>query len=445
MLSTLLFVIVLFTIALFSEVTWALRLSFPRPPSALVRRSSALHVQVEAVDMPKMLGDQAYNFVTQLAEKVVTLAPSGNVTQKNLPITNALYRLQQNMDILDNVAGRTPQLTRLELVALVSTVAVSALSPSLFGIKVVEVLVPSMAAVAASIGLSAEYVGKVAVSKSKEVAAVAIQVAAEAEALIARAERAKAILPLCVGVATTASAFALLAPSVLHSMKNGLNSQLATELLLLSPLIAVLAAAVAGLATQEAREIAFRAAGLGNRRFASSESVGKTWLSVPEQVELTSDRLNMKWKSFATGVILAPIIASICPGELEFKSIICAAVASAQAAYYLAIAEYYLAASVEAVALKARSSAVADTYANQSTRAGAILPYTSALAGLCAAASAAVVELVPLIPSTELQGLISAIFPSGAALFAAAASVAKAKCEVRNCFTLNHSRTLLMN
>ena len=39
-------------------------------------------------------------------------------------------------------------------------------------------LVPSMAAVSASIGISAEYIGKVAVSKSKEVSALAIQAAA---------------------------------------------------------------------------------------------------------------------------------------------------------------------------------------------------------------------------------------------------------------------------
>ena len=46
-----------------------------------------------------------------------------------------------------------------------------------------------------------------------------------------------------------------------------------------------------------------------------------------------------------------------------------------------------MASATEAVALKARSSAVADTYANQSSRAGSILPFTSALAGLCAAVS----------------------------------------------------------
>lgn len=39
----------------------------------------------------------------------------------------------------------------------------------------------------------------------------------------------------------------------------------------------------------------------------------------------------------------------------------------------------------DAVFSNIRSSAVSDTYANQSARAGSILPFTSALAGLCAA------------------------------------------------------------
>jgi hypothetical protein len=53
------------------------------------------------------------------------------------------------------------------------------------------------------------------------------------------------------------------------------------------------------------------------------------------------------------------------PGPLSIKTIICAALAAAQAAYYLSIAEYSLAVAVDAVAFKARSAAVADTYANQ--------------------------------------------------------------------------------
>jgi hypothetical protein len=63
-------------------------------------------------------------------------------------------------------------------------------------------------------------------------------------------------------------------------------------------------------------------------------------------------------------------------------------VAAAQSAYYLSLAEYAIADAVSAVSMKTRSAAVADTYASQGTRAGAILPFTSALAGLSAAASA---------------------------------------------------------
>jgi hypothetical protein len=118
------------------------------------------------------------------------------------------------------------------------------------------------------------------------------------------------------------------------------------------------------------------------------------------------------------------------PGSLSFKSIVCAAIAAAQAAYYLSLAEYSISTAVDAVALKARASAVADTYANQGSRAGAILPFTSALGGLCAAASAAAVELLPLVNIVELQSFIAVIFPSGAALLAAAASISKARCEV---------------
>ena len=53
---------------------------------------------------------------------------------------------------------------------------------------------------------------------------------------------------------------------------------------------------------------------------------------------------------------------------------------------------------MDAVALKTRAAAVSDTYANQGTRSGAILPFTSALGGLCAAGAAAIVEALPLIP-----------------------------------------------
>lgn len=378
------------------------------------------------------VGDWSVNAVKNLARIVVTgsIAEANN-TKLSFPVASALQKMRKDMKFLDDVASRTPQLSTLELAVLITTVTLSAVSPFILSIKVVEVLVPSLAALSASVGISAEYIGKVAVSNGKEFAALAIQAAAEAEALLAAAERTKAVLPLCVGIATTASAFALLAPTLLKELSENFSIQFITEVYLICPLIAVLAAAIAGLATQESQGLASRAIGVGNRRFASSSSVGRTWMSATEQVEANAKRTSQKWKWFALGVAPAPLIATLFPGPLSVKTIICAALAAAQAAYYLSIAEYSLAIAVDAVAFKARSAAVSDTYANQGSRAGAILPFTSALAGLCAAASAAAVELLPLVSTVELQALVALLFPSGAALFAAAAAVSKARCEVR--------------
>ena len=96
--------------------------------------------------------------------------------------------------------------------------------------------------------------------------------------------------------------------------------------------------------------------------------------------------------SFVVGVLPAPALAILVPGPLSFRAIIAAATAAAQCAYSLASAEYNLAAAVESVAVKTRAAAIADTYANQGARAGSILPFTSALSGLSAAVTVAVVE-----------------------------------------------------
>jgi hypothetical protein len=399
---------------------------------AMISSTSPTTTVVQPSSTVVEVGDWSVNAVKNLARIVVTgsIAEANN-TKLSFPVASALQKMRKDMKFLDDVASRTPQLSTLELAVLITTVTLSAVSPFILSIKVVEVLVPSLAALSASVGISAEYIGKVAVSNGKEFAALAIQAAAEAEALLAAAERTKAVLPLCVGIATTASAFALLAPTLLKELSENFSIQFITEVYLICPLIAVLAAAIAGLATQESQGLASRAIGVGNRRFASSSSVGRTWMSATEQVEANAKRTSQKWKWFALGVAPAPLIATLFPGPLSVKTIICAALAAAQAAYYLSIAEYSLAIAVDAVAFKARSAAVSDTYANQGSRAGAILPFTSALAGLCAAASAAAVELLPLVSTVELQALVALLFPSGAALFAAAAAVSKARCEVR--------------
>merc|ERR1712137_1297089 len=107
-----------------------------------------------------------------------------------------------------------------------------------------------------------------------------------------------------------------------------------------------------------------------------------------------------------------------------------ATVAAAQAAFSLVSAEYGLAAGQEAVALKSRSASLTETYAQQSNRVAAILPYTSALAGLCAATCVATVEFLPFAPSVFSESFVCTLFPSFAGLFAAAASISRACSEI---------------
>jgi hypothetical protein len=204
---------------------------------------------------------------------------------------------------------------------------------------VVELLVPTTAALCAAVGISAEFVGKIAVSNGKEIAAVTIQAAAEAEGILAGAERAKAVIPLCVGLSTTASAFALLAPALLEDVGRRFGVQLVTELYLIFPLLATLSAAVAGLAYRETESACGRAVGVGTRRFAKSTDVGRTWLSATEQVFSSSTRTTTKFSSFAVSTLPAPALAALVPGPLSFKAIVGAATAACQAAFYLTTAE----------------------------------------------------------------------------------------------------------
>lgn len=107
-----------------------------------------------------------------------------------------------------------------------------------------------------------------------------------------------------------------------------------------------------------------------------------------------------------------------------------AAIATCQAAWCLAAAESYIARATEAVALKSRAAAISDTYANQGARAGAVLPFTSALAGLAAASCAAAVEALPLLPNPLAQSVGCFAFPAVGAVFAGAAALSRARCEV---------------
>lgn len=340
--------------------------------------------------------------------------------------------------MLDTLAGTRPQLSAFEAILLMSAVISAGSGPLIVGGHLTEFLAPSAAAFTAAIGIGAEYTGKKAVADGKEVAAAALQCAAEAEGFLANAERSKAITPLCVGVGATAASFALLVPVLLETLGIANNLQLVTEIYLLCPFVSVLAAAVAALALQETKSFASRAIGVGNRRFARSGLVGRTWMSTTELVAEKSSQSSTKWKTFSLSVIPAPLIGAIIPGALQTKTIVVAALAAAQSAFFLTQCEAVLSRANDAVALKSRSAAVSDTYANQGARSAAILPFTSALASLCAAATAAIVEL-PFLESmltagTPLATTASVVtvsgFPAFAALFTAAASVSKARCLV---------------
>ena len=248
------------------------------PPT---RAPQFIRSQVTMTASPKVgvsaaaaVGDAAYNLVSSASQAVVNLDHGDEGGSKRPePVSVSLQRMKRDMAILDDVTSSRSQLTNTELFVLTSTVAVAAGSPFVLPVKLVEVLVPSMAALSAAIGLSAEYVGKTSVAKGKEIAAVTLQAAAEAEVRLAQAERGKAVVPLCVGVSATASAFALLAPALLGELAPKLGVQIITEVYLICPLLAALGAAVASLATAEATALANSAVGLGARRFASSGTV----------------------------------------------------------------------------------------------------------------------------------------------------------------------------
>lgn len=347
-------------------------------------------------------------------------------------VAKTLRKVKQDMNALDDLTMRSPQLSTSELTLLSSFVVLSYASPFVFSDKFVEFIVPSMGALCATVGFSAEFIGKSSVAKGKETAAITLKAAAEAEEILAQAEREKAILPLCVGVSATASAISLIMPALIASLsKQGLAAAaVVSQLTLVAPLVAGLSAALAALSCQQCAIAANNAIGVGTRRFASSERVGRSWLSATEQISEATSFSSQKWKSLVKTLLPTPLIALLVPGSIAFKAVIATAIFAAQAAYYLANAEYVLAACIESIAKKQRAAAVSDTYANQGARAGSILPFTSALSGLSAALTVAVVEYLDVIPGKPLESLACGLFPTLGALLASAASISKAQTEV---------------
>lgn len=204
-------------------------------------------------------------------------------SNRNIAITGALKTLERDMQLLDNFIVEKPLLSKLEISLLASSVILAGSGPLISAdpSRITEVLAPACAAFSAAIGIGAEYTGKVAVADGKEVAATTLQCAAEAEMFLAKAERVKAVTPLCVGISATAATLSLVAPVLIETLVGEYGSKtrlFSSELYLISPLLSVLSAAVASLSFQETKLMTSRAISVGNRRFAGSGIVGRTWL-----------------------------------------------------------------------------------------------------------------------------------------------------------------------
>ena len=367
------------------------------------------------------LEEKSYDLVTGAAR---FLSPS-SVDNAEREINDNIKEMEGGMTYLEEVAGKKSELNPWQFTSIVGAVALAVSSPLLFGSHTVALIVPAMTGVSFTVGSAYEYLGKVAVADGKESCATCFQTIAETDIVYCQAERVKSVLPTCVGIATTAAVLTLLVKS--FAKLDLVEGEILTAFF---SLISVLAAAIAGLANEETRTLVQRSMELGRKKFVTGVTIGEKWESETDRVMGRAEKFNSKWVQFAIGVLPAPVIASFFPGEFGAQGIICSAIAAAQAAYYLVLTEYSLTQGLDSLGSKWRAASVAEQYSRQGVRAGSSLPFLTALGGLCLGLAAATSEAIPFIPSVVGRMVMAAIFPTGAAMFAASSIVLKDKCEV---------------
>lgn len=344
-------------------------------------------------------------------------------------VQNALARIEADMSELDEPTDADSELSMTQRVLLGSAILSVLVFPSLgFTPHTIKLLVPTACGITSAVAMGAEFSGKSAVSNGIAVGKATAMAAAESEILLARSERVKAILPVCIGLSVVSLAFALLAPRLVEDYGGIFDSTQQIEFYLASPLIGVLSASVAGLASQESIILSKRATQTGVRRFARAGDVGRTWMSVTELVESTSASTQDKWLSFTLNGFPGLLLGAFLPGEIQEKAIAATGIAGIQTAFSVLEAEYGIARGVEAVALKTRAAAISETYAFTGKRSSARLPQSSALAALSIACSIMVAEACSPITVLGLTAL--AVFPAYGAIVAASATVPKTRCEV---------------
>mmetsp|Transcript_39730 Transcript_39730/g.63749 ORF Transcript_39730/g.63749 Transcript_39730/m.63749 type:complete len:538 (+) Transcript_39730:234-1847(+) len=256
----------------------------------------------------------------------------------------------------------------------------SILAPWVLPHAIAEICVTGSAVTIFTASSAAEFKGKEATAEAKEIACVALAKAARAEILLSRAEKARSVIPLMVGISASAATFCLIFPQLIH---NGVD----VNPLFISacPIIATAAAALGAAASVET---------LAQGLLALGERGPDRILSVREATnqQLRREVAMQRIVPISKSVLPAIIAGLLLPSAFVNKCIISSAISAVAAAYSFAEAEAVCGECLVKVANIAKASAKAEVLANDAKSQSAVLPFTSAVAGLALAGSAIVCE-----------------------------------------------------
>mmetsp|Transcript_21757 Transcript_21757/g.43670 ORF Transcript_21757/g.43670 Transcript_21757/m.43670 type:complete len:460 (-) Transcript_21757:239-1618(-) len=310
--------------------------------------------------------------------KTRSLAFPRQNTMKNSVLLDVLLQdvatLASQADMLKNKA------TSFVFFTVLASVAASLVSPHAFDEKVTEVLIPTAASIIAVCTTAAEFKGKDATADAKEVAAVGLARAAQAEAYLAASERAKAIIPAMVGVSAGGAVSCLVFPILTAA-----GVAVSPALIAACPVVSIAAAAWSAVAKANTME-------KGNLALEKVD---------PDAIQGRSAKRKPieRMKELFLAVVPPTLIAFFLPGDLAFRCVIASAAAAAVVAKDLAEAETVVSEVTLKVSKISKAAAQADVFANRAVAESSVLPFTSAITLAATALSAAFVEVEPAVAS----------------------------------------------
>jgi len=188
------------------------------------------------------------------------------------------------------------------------------------------------------------------------------------------------VIPLMVGISASAATFCLVFPQLIH---NGVDVN--PLFIAACPVIATAAAALGAAASVET---------LAQGLLALGERGPDRVLSVREATtpHLRKEVAMQRIVPISKSVLPAIVAGLLLPSAFVNKCIISSAISAVAAAYSFAEAEAVCGECLVKVANIAKASAKAEVLANDAKSQSAVLPFTSAVAGLALAAAAIVCE-----------------------------------------------------